>query len=150
VNCDVKMTPCVNVVCSAEALPFKTDTFDETMCKNVIEHCLHPTEVLKELHRVTWRKITLVTDNIHWIGKAFHYLFRRGVCVREEEHCYAWTKFYLRNLLKRYGFGDVRLTNVFYKTANNSGWQKRWFDRIVTRPLSMIGLKPALKAEIWI
>ena len=37
---------------NAENLPFPDNSFDRIVCSEVLEHCLHPEEVVAEIHRV--------------------------------------------------------------------------------------------------
>jgi SAM-dependent methyltransferase len=42
----------IDVVASADSLPFDSDTFDWVICTEVLEHCANPGEVLSEIRRV--------------------------------------------------------------------------------------------------
>lgn len=44
----------------AEALPFKSDSFDKVVCTEVIEHLLTPEKCLQEIERITKNNATIV------------------------------------------------------------------------------------------
>lgn len=51
VNVDLFLLPGVNVVCSAEELPFKEDVFTRVECDAVLEHVECPEQVVTEIQR---------------------------------------------------------------------------------------------------
>jgi len=51
VRLDVNLASSVNVLGDMHELPFCSDTFDEILLDNVIEHSPHTTEILSEVHR---------------------------------------------------------------------------------------------------
>jgi SAM-dependent methyltransferase len=52
VGLDVAEGPAVDVVGSADALPFDDESFDCVLCTQVLEHVEHPAAVVSEAHRV--------------------------------------------------------------------------------------------------
>lgn len=67
-------------------LPFADNSFEIVRASHILEHCIHPFEVLKELHRVSNFKIIIkVPSCLH---------FKDGNKV----HIYSWTPGAMRNL----------------------------------------------------
>jgi len=99
---DMKMTPFVDVICDAEALPFKDKVFDDAVSHHVIEHCTNPAKMLQEICRVSHRA-EVYTPNAHFPGWILHYITGQGCFVNEPEHVYTWTPYYISNLLNRLG-----------------------------------------------
>ena len=60
IGCDISLTYCrrmkqkgIDVVnCVGESLPFADESFDIVTCTEVLEHVLHPQEVIEEIHRI--------------------------------------------------------------------------------------------------
>jgi len=73
----------IEIVCDAEHLPFRGGIFYCTHCSHVIEHCLAPLEVLKELKRVSSKWVVIKVPN------ASHY--REGI-GETNEHLYSWNQ----------------------------------------------------------
>lgn len=145
INVDTKMFSCVDVVCSAEALPFKDRCFDEVVSHHVIEHCLHPDRMVKEAMRVA-KRVSIVTPNIHFIGFFLHYLFRKGFLVDETEHIFAWTPFYMRNFLNRLGVkAKVQGYVSKYRVWNI---QRGLFYWLIVKPLALMGWQRDIEVVI--
>ena len=139
VNCDIKMTPCVDVICSAEALPFKDNVFEKAFSHHVVEHCTNPAKMLQEICRVA-KTAEICTPNAHFPGWILHYVTRRGFFVNEPEHVYTWTPYYLTNLLRRLGISHtvrgainpVRVWTIgrffFWLFCKMASWGGLWRD----------------------
>jgi len=145
VNVDIN-SPYADMICDAAYLPFKDEAFTEVFSGDVIEHCSDPAKMLEEMLRVG-RKVTFTTDDIHWPGRVFHYLFRRGQCMGKE-HCMAWTRRYMENWLRLMCVYDCRVTKTIRTPSPSAHWPKRAFYWLVERPLSAVGIKPTIKVEI--
>jgi len=151
VNCDVKMTPCVDVICSAEALPFKDKSFDEVHSQFVIEHCANPAEMIRESVRVARKKVTITTNNIGWPGYALHSILGKGFLMTDPEHVYGWSAHYMSNLLHRLGLHRFYISHLTEYGKDGRIYSKltqRLFYHCVTRPLSWLGFKPDFKVEV--
>ena len=144
VNVDIKRTPFVDVICSAEALPFKDKVFDEAVSHHVIEHCTNPAMMLQEIHRVA-KTAEIYTPNAHFPGWILHYLTRRGYFVNEPGHVYAWTPYYLSNLLNRLGIHHVISGAVNTARIWTVGRFAFW---LLCKTASWIGLWRDIKVEI--
>lgn len=104
VGCDLvipKNRPKFFVVASAEALPFKSKSFDVVRSHYVIEHLTDPKTAILDQLRIARKKLIIVTDNSEWFGDAIFRLVKKGRLFHEE-HCYRWTVEYLKNLLNRF------------------------------------------------
>jgi len=89
VNCDLFIDPISRdvgmidpqiipnfILCDAQHLPFRNDTFNKVLCFHVIEHVNDPILLLKELIRVTNDKINLKCPHRYARGKHdFHIKF---------------------------------------------------------------------------
>ena len=51
INVDLFPLLGVNVLCNAEALPFRSDLFQRIECDAVLEHTINPWQVIAEIHR---------------------------------------------------------------------------------------------------
>lgn len=49
---DLRQTPVISLVASAEHIPFATNTFDLVICTQVLEYIRDPAVVIQEIHRV--------------------------------------------------------------------------------------------------
>lgn len=67
------------VVADTHHLPFRNNTFETVYSSHLLEHCLHPLDVLKEFERVSKSTVLLK------IPSALHYRDRQQV------HIYSWT-----------------------------------------------------------
>jgi len=88
------------ILASAESLPLKSGSVEVVWSSYVIEHLLNPGEFVRELIRVSRKRVILVTDNIQWIGDAFLRVLGEGR-IYHDEHCYGWSVEYMRNFLTR-------------------------------------------------
>jgi SAM-dependent methyltransferase len=52
VGVDLQVTPLVDVLASGEALPLRDDSFDLTICTQVLQYVVDPPQLLSEVHRV--------------------------------------------------------------------------------------------------
>ena len=151
VNCDIKMTPCVDVICSAEALPFKDGSFDEVHSQFVIEHCADPVRMIREMVRVTRNKAIITTNDISWPGYALHSILGKGFLMTDPEHVYGWSAHYMRNLLHRLGLHEFKVSYLTEYGRDGRIYSKltqRLFYWFVTWPLSKLGLKPDFRVEV--
>lgn len=84
------------------------ESLDVVICNNVIEHLWEPLETLRELHRITAPRGTVVVNVPSWRGKFFLEVaaFRLGVSPREEmeDHKTYFDPQNLWPLLRRAGF----------------------------------------------
>src|ERR1700690_3000721 len=49
---DLRLTPLVSVIASAELIPFPSQAFDLVLCTQMLEYAPDPGQVLSEIHRV--------------------------------------------------------------------------------------------------
>jgi len=80
---------------TSEVLPFKNQTFEETICYSTLEHFLNPYLVLLEIHRVLRQNGKLII----YIPNAETQPYRHNT-----DHFYCWSKYELGNLLSHAGF----------------------------------------------
>ncbi|HEX2543900.1 MAG TPA: class I SAM-dependent methyltransferase [Ramlibacter sp.] len=52
VNADVRWTPVIDLICDGQDLPFADAQFDAVLLQGVLEHVLHASKVVTEVHRV--------------------------------------------------------------------------------------------------
>jgi ubiquinone/menaquinone biosynthesis C-methylase UbiE len=77
----------LETACDAHHLPFKDNTFEVVYCSHVLEHCLNPHQILKEIHRVTKTCAILKVPN--------------KFAKEDSEHIYSWTEHTLNNLASK-------------------------------------------------
>ena len=145
VNVDVSSS-LADVLCDAQALPFKTGSFDRVLSYHCIEHCPDPAKMLGEMLRVG-RKVKFWTDDVHWPGRYLHYVFKRGQCVGTE-HCMAWTRRYMENWLRLLRVERWSVRNVLLPSSPAFGFLRKLMWLFVAWPLSLMGIKPTIEVEI--
>lgn len=63
-NCDVRVDICrrfkPTIICDAQHLPLKTNTFDSVNCSHLLEHVVNPILVIREIKRVAKKDATIV------------------------------------------------------------------------------------------
>lgn len=103
-----KKYPSVNfIVADAHKLPFKTSTFDLTVCYETIEHVVDPLKVLKEIHRVTKKGgiSILVMDSGSLLFRIVWFLWENSKGkVWKGAHLHPFTHQQLENIIKKLGF----------------------------------------------
>lgn len=136
INTDIKNLKGVDIICDAEYLPFKEDTFEKLYCSDILEHFpRNETEkVLMEWHRVLKKGgiLTLKTPNLKTIVS--NYIrglidcaeFSRLIYGNQEDndipnfHKSGFDTIYLKRLLRKVGFEIVKITeNPSYPAQNN-------------------------------
>jgi ubiquinone/menaquinone biosynthesis C-methylase UbiE len=89
------------VLCDAEHLPFKNDSFSIVYASHVIEHVYHPFDFLIETKRVSRKIVFLQVPSLHFVANQI-------IHGERSEHLYTWSKDSLENLLKKF-FDDVEI-----------------------------------------
>jgi len=84
------------VLADAHYLPFRDETFEIVYSSHVLEHCLHPAQVLSEFHRVSSRTVYL---EVPYGDK------NPDDCPH---HLYTWTMKSLEHLLSKF-FSEVQV-----------------------------------------
>ena len=120
------------MVGSSESLPFKDNSFDIVRSNYVVEHCLKVEQMIREHLRVCRKKVVIVTDNNEWVGDIYHRLVGTGR-IFNKQHCYAWTKEYMINLLER-----MKIKKYKVELRNMS-------PRLITRIVSKFAFTEKLK-----
>lgn len=92
------------VLALAEALPFRTDTFDVVLCGEILEHSLSPKRLLAEARRVLTTDGLLVGSVPHGLGEWGH-----NDLDFHPEHLWAWNPQELSEFLADTGFALLRL-----------------------------------------
>jgi SAM-dependent methyltransferase len=73
IGIDLKRNTKADIVCDLECyLPFKSDTFDEIYCYNVLEHITNIIKLLEELYRVGKSKTIIKINVPHFSGMDTH------------------------------------------------------------------------------
>lgn len=104
-----------------EKLPFKSNYFDEVVCKNVLEHLTNPGFALKEMYRVLKKggKLLLITDNANYwrwaIGKTHLGGYERHSKHKGDRHYSLFTDWHLINHAKKVGFKKIKVEYVMSK-----------------------------------
>lgn len=80
---------CLECQGDCHKLPFQDSSFDVIYIAHVLEHCINPAAVLKELGRVARKKIIIKVPNRQFF-KDF---------TEDNGHIFSWTPFTLSNLL---------------------------------------------------
>jgi len=90
------------VKCDAHFLPFTDNGFLIVIASHLLEHCKHPFDVLKELHRVASDKVIIKVPNLRKIS-------------REERptHLFTWSEYSLRNLMEQF-YSKVEIYSYAY------------------------------------
>ena len=149
INTDIEITPCVDCICNAEHLPFKDESFDEVFSRYVVEHCLSPVNMIRETIRVTSKKVTIITNDIHFPGYFLHYILRKGFLVRKAKHLYGWTEHYIRNLMEAMGIERVNISKTIEcRKRLRKHIPYRFFYWLIIKPLGLFW-KPDIKLEIY-
>ncbi len=92
----------------AQALPFKTDTFQRTVCFHTLEHLAQPAAALKEMVRVSTTKIVFSVPHIYF--EVLGNLFRPGRKEwRRKHHKHRFTVGAVRQLMAEAGLRNYRL-----------------------------------------
>lgn len=103
-----KKYPSVNfIVADAHKLPFKTNTFDLTVCYETIEHVVDPLKVLEEIRRVTKKGgiSILAMDSGSLLFRIVWFLWENSKGrVWKGAHLHPFTHRQLENIIKKSGF----------------------------------------------
>lgn len=81
-------------------LPFRDNSFELANIAHVLEHTLNPSNVIKEMRRVSSKYVTIEVPNVKFI-----------LTEENPTHLYSWGPRTLKNLLKKY-FKKVTIVNV--------------------------------------
>jgi len=122
VKIDIYRTKTVNVIASAESLPFRSDCFDTVFSRCVFEHLPNALDSLLEQKRVckTGGQIEIITDNAgYW---AYHILGQHNkpvifngksrLCkdsIWANQHYALYTREHLKNLFSLAGIVPLRV-----------------------------------------
>jgi SAM-dependent methyltransferase len=139
--------PPVLPVCldATRTLPFRSGTFGAVLMGDLIEHVYDPVALLRECHRVLMRDGQLVLTTPNLAALQDRAVFLAGNAPRQVNplhpylrlHIRPFTASLLRQVLRRAGFGQLRIR------SNYVGWQLpggRWIaSRILARVLPGLG-----------
>ncbi len=97
-----------------QKLPYPDNTFDEVYSKCLLEHCINPGEVLKEMVRVLKKggKIRVITDNANYWTFALKNSLHRGSYEQEkseDRHYILFTDWHLKNYMRKLGMKKVKV-----------------------------------------
>lgn len=136
INTDIRNLKGVDIICDAEHLPFKGDTFEKIYCSDILEHVPRNEtgKTLLEWYRVLKRGglLTLKVPNLKTI--ASNYIrgvidcaeFSRLIYGNQEDndianfHKSGFDSVFLKRVLKKVGFKIVKIIeNPSYPAQNN-------------------------------
>jgi ubiquinone/menaquinone biosynthesis C-methylase UbiE len=92
-----------------ECLPFKDNSFEVVVCFNVLDHCLAPLQVLKEINRVAVHGGILILW-VHTLTTIFE-RFKRLMRTYDKFHLYHFGILDLLSLLRSGGFQIKSMSN---------------------------------------
>lgn len=109
IRIDIERFPPVMILMDAHALGFPSDTFDEIVCFEVLEHMNFPLRALQEFHRILKvnGRIIITIPNV-WYWRGLISTLRDSTKILEEnphkDHRYAWTIYEFCGLAAQCGF----------------------------------------------
>jgi len=103
-----------------DKFPYKDNTFDRVISKNVIEHLTNPGNLFKESYRVLKKggHLEINTDNAAWwglLGKTFYGGYEKNAKVEgrpNDKHYMLSTPHTLKNFYETFGFKNVKYKYV--------------------------------------
>ena len=111
---------------SKDKFPYKDKTFDEVYSKNLFEHVINLTHLLKEMKRVLKKggRLRIITDNAGFF--LFHIPIRKNNFLqhnsnsvrggKEDRHYFLFTPLHLRNHLEKLGEFNEFIIGYDYKS----------------------------------
>jgi len=115
VNCDIELRKNVEnfVLCNAEYLPFKDNSFDIVISFYVIEHVPNIYKFLYELHRIARKVVLLVTDNSLWYVDLVNFILRSNARFTYEGHFHIFHPDQVKRLLHKLGYKAIVISGNF-------------------------------------
>jgi len=108
VNCDIIPQRAPNfVLCSAEYLPFRENSFDYVMSYYVMEHCVDIVKFLSELYRVSRKEVRIMTDNSLWYVDILSLILKGGARFTYEGHYHVFYPDSLERFLRKLGYNAL-------------------------------------------
>jgi ubiquinone/menaquinone biosynthesis C-methylase UbiE len=103
----INIKPPADIIASAEALPFRTNSFDGALMHHVLEHLNHRNDAISELARVT-KKSAIIEVPSKWDKDAY----------KDKDHKIFYTKEELENDLKKF-YNKAKLQYCAFETNIN-------------------------------
>jgi len=115
VNCDIELRKNIPnfVLCSAEYLPFRENSFDIVTSFYVIEHIPNIYKFLSELYRVSRKSILITTDNILWYVDIIDFILRSNARFTYEGHFHIFYPDQIKRLLQKLGYKVIVVSGNF-------------------------------------
>lgn len=111
IGLDVSKTPCVDVVASADALPFKSDSFTEIFTKRCVQHVKDDKRALSEIHRVLQKNGEFKLVVASWRGWLF-YQCRWLLQKKPYAFFHLYTSGKLKQMLREAGFSNINVSRI--------------------------------------
>lgn len=151
VNIDINKRIKADLHCDfVQKLPFKTNSVDEILCKNVFEHVPNPLDFLLEMKRVLKKrgKATIITSNASYIiyhvprKKAYHDSYNLNHPI-EDRHYFMFQRGHLVAFTQKAG---MTLRKLDYHIANEAQGRDRTFQKLLA---FFIGKKFGYSDFLW-
>lgn len=111
-----------------DSFPFQDEIFDFVFSKSVIEHFFKPDNFIKECHRVLKPGGKIIVMTPDWQSQ-------QCIFYNDYTHIHPYNPLGLANLLKIYGFNEVK-SELFYQLP--ALWRYPWL-KIFSRMLQLFG-----------
>lgn len=111
------------VIGSAEAMPFSSDSFDTIYMGEILEHTFEPQKMLKEAYRTLKQGGVLVLDtpNPYALSRIFWFLVKKMDTLGHPDHKIFYTPRSLQILLEKNGFKiDVMTTDAVFSAKGRT------------------------------
>ena len=95
-----------DIIADAQYLPIQNDTFNKVISYFMIEHVLDVAQAIREMIRVSKKKVIIVTDNALFYRVQFLRLLGDKTSYSQREHVHAFFPFHMEHFLERVGIKD--------------------------------------------
>ena len=114
IGLDISRDSQADLICNLNAptYPFKQESFDLVICKQVIEHLPDTGCFLRELCRISRNKARIVIQTPH---------FSSFMAYGDYQHCHAFSVFFLDKLADKLGFRIIDRKIKFHRSLRRYG-----------------------------
>jgi predicted SAM-dependent methyltransferase len=119
IGLDISKSPNVNIIASAEALPFKNGSFVEIYTRRCVQHIKDDEKVLSEMFRILQENGKVELTLASWRGWVFYQL--RWMLKKKPYdlfHIYTFRK--IKQMLKKQGFRSINIVKI--KSVHRFGY----------------------------